>query len=133
MKWNQPRLTWKLDCEPLGCPGLTITFWLNADTDLVNVPSWANIEEEDKRRKAAAKAPDWDNWFYYQVVHSVECIEVPAAYLEGAETDQRITFSNPQEVWEFEHEAGFDPQILQWGLRQYANQRQERLKAASKN
>ena len=36
-------------------------------------------------------------------------------------------------VWDLEHDRGYDPQVLQWALRQYAAQRNERLQAESKN
>ena len=133
MKWNLPRLTWELDCEPLGCPGVKIVFWLNADIEMKNVPSWSKVEGEEKQREALKKAPAWDNWFYYQILHCVDWIVVPAQYLKDAEGETRVTFASAQEVWEFEHAPGFDPQILQWALKQYSAQRQARLQAEAKN
>jgi hypothetical protein len=133
MKWNLPRLTWELDCEPLGYPGLTVVFWLNIDIDTSNVPSWANIEDEETRTKAVREADAWDAWPYFEALHAVESIRIPARYLHEAQGDQEVRFASAKEVWEFEHVPGFDPQILQWAMRQYRAQRQERLKVASKN
>lgn len=132
MKWNLPTLTWTLDCAPLRYPGLEFEFWLNPDIDEDDLPAWSKIENEQEQARARAKAPGWDSLFYYQVARYVREIRVPASLVaEG--TEQVIRFACRKDVWDLEHAGGFDPQILQWALRQYSDQRQERLRAEVKN
>ena len=113
-----PRLTWDLDCEPLGYPGLVFTFWLNPPIDLVS-------DEEPK-----GKEP-WATAFHRNMALVLDRVAIPAEYADGNELVVEI--SGAKALWDLQHEEGFDPQLVLWAAARYQDQRVERLRVAVKN
>ena len=131
MAFKLPKLTWELDCEPLGYPGLTVTLVLNPDLGEYRAP-WADTPEGAERERARRQAPPWESEYYWGLGRVIETVTVPAVYTAGGQ-EETIAVDSARAVYELERARGFDPQILQWALRQYADQRQERLRIERKN
>lgn len=122
MPFTLPRLTWDIDCEPLGYPGLQVTFWLNP-------PVEPEPEPEAEPAPKGKKPQPWEAPFYASLARIIERITVPGAYTESG-VEEVAEVRSSRDVWEFERH---DPQVLTWVLRQYSDQRQERLKVEAKN
>lgn len=133
MKFNLPHLEWDLDCEAFGYPGIVFKFWLNAPEDPPTTPAWLAIEDPVAQNEARKAAPEWDIMFYHSMVHFMDSLTIPQAYIEGATEDKVIEFKSAGDLFDFENSGGFDKQLLLWAWRQYAAQRHERLKIELKN
>lgn len=116
-----PRLTWALDCEPLGYPGLVVTFWLNPP----------RMEDEDLEPKVK-KSGAWDTAFYRSLAIVVDEVQIPAEYTVAGRSEV-VEVPDAKALYELERGEGFDPQILLWAANRYQEQRLERLRAESKN
>ena len=112
-----PELTWELECEALGYPGLVVELVLN--------PSLAEFEP-------VGDGAPWDNEFYWQYGQIVNGVHVPGEYTESGEPEV-IHVMDGEDVYDLERMPGFDPQVLTWAMRQYSRKRQERLEAEVKN
>ena len=112
-----PELTWELDCEPLGYPGLVVELVLNPPID---------------QEEPVAGTEPWDGPFYRQMARIIKGVTVPAAWSSDLQ-EVVLELGTPESIWQLEHDRGFDPQVFQWALRQYAAKRQERLQVESKN
>lgn len=118
-----PELVWELDCEPLGYPGLTVTMVLNPPID---------ADDASASRDASARDAEWDGAFYRQLARIMKAVTIPGEWTDDGQ-ELTVALGDGRAVWDLEHDRGFDPQVLQWALRQYAAQRNERLQAESKN
>ena len=115
-----PKLTWEVDCAPLGYAGLTLTFWLNPSLP----PALPETGE-----KLAGKAPPWETEFYQALGRILLEAHVPAE-LSDKGVEETVELGTAQAVYQFER---VEPQLLIWGFRQYQARREERLKAELKN
>jgi hypothetical protein len=117
MTLKLPKLTWELDCEPLGYPGLVIEMVLN--------PPIVDFVRPEK-------AQPWETEYYVGLSRIIDEVLVPARYTSEGQA-VTIVITGPEDVWVLEHDPGFDPQLLLWVMNRYTNQRQERLRAERKN
>jgi hypothetical protein len=117
-----PQLTTDIDCEPLGYPKLLVTFWLNTDVD----------EEPPEPAKDAPKPPIWEMPYYRTLGRILLRVTVPKEFSDSG-AKEVLEVGNGKALYDLEHMAGFDPQIIQWSLEEYRKQRQERLRAELKN
>ena len=115
-----PRLTWNLDAEPLGYPGLVFTFWLNPPLDVG--------AEEDQ---GFLKKP-WDDPFFHNLSAVLDCVTIPDEYT-GGDGDLVVEIDDAKALWDLQHDQGFDPQLVLWASGCYRAQRVERLQVAAKN
>lgn len=115
-----PRLTWDLDCEPLGYPGIVFTFWLNPPIDI--------IPEE----KPKGKEPWHEDAFHRNLAIVLDSVTIPAEYT-GGDDALVVEMADAKALWDLQHEEGFDPQLVLWASRCYQDQRLERLRTAAKN
>lgn len=140
MAFKLPKLTWDLDCGPLGYPGLVVTFLLNPELGEYKPPEqpWADLRSRGDAGpvregiKVQREAPPWEGEFYWSLARIIEAVRVPAEYTTGGR-EETIPIDSAQAVYELERAPGFDPQVLHWALRQYSAQRQERLRVERKN
>ena len=117
MAFKLPKLETDVDCEPIGYPGLVVTFWLNVTPQDYEPP-------ED--------GEPWETAFYHALGRIVERVTFPAS----------MTDTDEPEVWDIPdgqalyalltHEA-FDQTIILWAQSQYQEQRAARLEASAKN
>ena len=119
MPINLPRLTWDLDCEPLGYPGVVFTFWLNPPLGLAT-------DDEGGRKR-----PEWDTAFHRNMALVLDRVTIPAEYADGEELV--IEIPDAKALWDLQNEAGFDPQLVLWASGCYQDQRAERLRVSAKN
>jgi hypothetical protein len=119
MGLNLPQLTTDIDCKPLGYPGLQVTFWLNTD-----------VGEEPP--EPAKGAPLWEMPYYQTVGRILLRVTVPKEFYDTG-TETVLEVGSGKALYDLEHMAGFDPQIIQWSLEEYRKKRQERLRAELKN
>jgi len=110
-----PRLTWELDCAPIGYPGLGLVFWLNPP-----LPA--------EETQANGKEP-WNTDFYRTLGRILLEAHVPASMSDKG-VEETVELGTAEAGWRLER---LEPQLPVWGLRQYSGQRQERLQAALKN
>ena len=115
-----PRLTWDLDCEPLGYPGVVFTFWLNPPIGLVS-------DENPK-----GKEP-WATAFHRNMSLLLDHVTIPAEYADGEDEDLIVVISDAKALWALQHDKGFDSQLVLWASARYQDQRIERLRTAAKN
>lgn len=116
-----PRLTWDLDSEPLGYPGIVFSFWLN--------PPLAAISEEPPKPK---KGEPWhDDSFHHNLALVLDRVTIPAEYAGG--DDLVVEIPDAKAIWDLQHEEGFDHQLVLWASRRYQDQRLDRLRIAAKN
>ena len=117
MAFKLPKLTTDVDCEPIGYPGLLVTFWLNIVPDNYEAP-------EDGQ--------PWETPLYHTLARMIERITFP----EG------MTDSGEEEVLEIDDKSiydllttpnGFEHAIITWAQSQYQDQRAARLEASAKN
>lgn len=113
-----PRLETAIDCGPLGYPGLRVVFWLNPP-----------IQEDTPPGTATEPG---DGSYYRELGRVLVRVEVPAAFTDSG-GDEVIELGSGRAVRELEHRKDFDPQVLQWAIRRYSEERQERLRAEVKN
>ena len=116
-----PRLTWDLDSEPLGYPGVVFTFWLNPTLDVA----------EEPEKGVLKKREPWDDAFHHNLAAVLDQVTIPAKYAGGEELVVEIP--DAKTLWELQTDAGFDPQLVLWAANRYRDQRAERLQVAAKN
>lgn len=114
-----PHLTWNLDCEALGYPGLVFVLWLNP-------PAQAEPEAP------STKAP-WGHPLYGMLARIIDGVCVPAEYSDTGRAEEIEIGGDGKALYELEQAAGFDPQLLIWVSRQYREQRSRRLDTELKN
>lgn len=117
MEFNLPRLTTDIDCEPIGYPGLRVTFWLNPPRVDYDPPEYGE---------------PWESVYWWGLGRILERLTVPAEY-SGDGAEQVIEIPDGQAVYELVDAPGFDWQIVVWATAQYRQQRQERLRSETKN
>ena len=121
-----PVLETDVDCEPLGYPGLVLTFWLNA----------TNPEEEwlspDERDPPETEPEPWDRLWYVSYGRALLRITIPGKFSDTGKKEV-IEIPDAEAAYELERMPGFDRSIMHWALAQVAEQRTERLEAAVKN
>lgn len=122
------KILWAVDCEPLGYKGLEVVFWLNPP---VVADEEAPEPTKDEGKEKPKRAP-WDNEYYRHLALIVEEVRVPAEHTDSGKAEV-LAVDGPEAAYKLEQGEGSDPQILQWTVRQYSGQRQERLKAELKN
>ena len=115
-----PRLTWDLDCEPLGYPGIVFTFWLNPPLDVAEEP-----------KKGVLKKEPWDDAFFHNMAAVMDQVTVPDEYT--GDGDLVVETPDAKAVWELQTKVFPDPQIVLWASGRYRDQRAERLQVAAKN
>jgi hypothetical protein len=117
MAFKLPRLTTDVDCEPIGYPGLVVTFWLNVTTE-----EWEPPED----------AKDWDTLFYHGLGRMIDRVTFPADMVDGDEPEV-WEIADGKALYDLMAADGFDQAIIIWSQSQYQDQRQERLQAEVKN
>ena len=117
MRFKLPKLTTDVDCEPIGYPGLTVTFWLNPTGETYEPPQ---------------DGEPWESAYWYGLGRTIERVTVPAEMTESGE-EQVIEIPDGKALYELVDAPGFDYQIIIWSLNQYQEQRQARLQAELKN
>ena len=117
MAFKLPRLTTDVDCEPIGYPGLTVTFWMN-----VTAEDW----EPPKDSKP------WETMFYHGLGRIIERVTFPAEMVDGDEPEV-WEIPDGKALYDLIKADGFDQAIVIWSQSQYQDQRQARLEASAKN
>lgn len=117
MAFKLPRLTTDVDCEPIGYPGLLVTFWMN-----VSVEEW----------EAPEKGEPWETLFYHGLGRMIERVTFPEGMTDSGEAEV-VEIPDARALYDLMNAAGFDQTIIIWSQSQYQDQRQARLQAEVKN
>jgi len=134
MAFKLPRLTTDVDCEPIDCPGLVVTFWLNVGYEEWNVP-WAHIEdatEKEKERKRILEERPWETIFYHGLGRIIERITFPPSMTDG-ETAEVIDIPDGEALYNLMTTHDFDQALILWAQSIYQDQRAARMKVEAKN
>ena len=107
-----PKLTTDVDCEPLGYPGMVVTFWLNPSVDDYEPP-----EEGGE---------PWDTPFYHSIGRVMLSVFIPKGEDAPAQT---LKLGTAKALYDLERDPGGDSQLIMWVIQQYSNARDERLQA----
>ena len=129
-----PKLLHNLDCEPLGYPGLTVTFWLNPTYTDHEFP-WDGIEDEKERdtvRRAAIKAEPWIDEYHFLTSRIVEAVTFPAEMTDGGEP-LRVEIPDARAMYDLMTTPGFEQRIMVWAWEQYNRERDDWRQDARKN
>lgn len=127
-----PELTTEVDCEPIGYPGLVVTFVLNLGYEAHAWP-WEADEEADHearalaRREILAERP-WESEFYYGLGRMLKQVTFPGQMTESGAAEV-VALPDGQAVYELMHMPGFEQNIIVWASARYNVEKQERLKA----
>jgi hypothetical protein len=113
-----PEFEHKIDCEPIGYPGITVTVWVNPPKDMEAAPAGGI--------RAALSS---DSGFYRQTARLVRRVVVPGSYGQALD----VTVATAKDLFDLEETPGFDPLIVAWALKQWRERRLEWLEAAAKN
>jgi hypothetical protein len=130
MPFTLPRLTTDVDCAAIGYPDLAVRFWLNPPIEEY-APPWVHIQDAMERRRRQQAEP-WLGEYYHALARQIEAVTVPGAMTADGQ-DEVVTIQDGRSLWELEHRADFDPQILVWATNQYVRLRSERLRIELKN
>ena len=117
MAFKLPKLTTDVDCEPIGYPGLLVTFWMN-----VTAQEWEPPED----------GQPWETVFYHSLGRVVERVTFPAEMTDDGEPEV-WDIPDGKALYELLNAPGFDQTIIIWAQSQYQDQRAARLEASAKN
>ena len=134
MKFKLPKLTTDVDCEPLGYPGLVVTFLLNPGYVDKSFP-WDDIEdvaEQNKARQAITKDRPWEGEFFWGLSRVIESVTFPPEMTESGES-VTVQTDSPKALHALMFSDGFDQNIITWAQEGYQRARQDWLKAEVKN
>ena len=134
MAFKLPVLTYELDCEPIGYPGLVVSLCLNLCLDDYKYP-WAGIEDKEKQAKERRKILDAEPWlseFYYGLGRIVESVTFPEGMTDTGEAEV-LQVPDAKTLYDLLNTPGFDQSIITWATSQYTKHSQDRLKAEAKN
>lgn len=120
-----PRLTWVLECDDFGYPGIAFQFWLNPPIGL--------IPDGEPKGKEPWET-DGDAAFLRNMALVLDRVTFSKQYLVDDDADELVVeIDGARALWELKHDDGFDPQLLMWASARYQDERFERLRVASKN
>jgi len=134
MAFKLPTLTTAIDCEPIGYPGLLVTFRLNQVLEDYEYP-WESIEDEKARVKERAKVLEKEPWrseFYYGLSRMMVSVTFPPEMTDTGRAET-LDITNERAAYELMNTPGFEQAIIIWASQQYQKQRADRLKAEVKN
>jgi hypothetical protein len=117
MAFKLPRLTTDVDCEPIGYPGLVVTFWLNVTSE-----AWESPPD--------GKA--WETLFYHGLGRMIDRVTFPPELTDGDEPEV-WEIPDGKALFDLMNEDGFDQSIIIWAQSIYQDQRAARLEAEAKN
>ena len=117
MAFKLPKLETDVDCEPIGYPGLTVTFWLNIQPDDYEPP-------EDGQ--------PWDTLFYHGLARLVQRVTFPPTFTTSGEVEV-LEIDSAEAMYDLLMDESFEQAIIVWAQGQYQEQRQERMAASVKN
>jgi len=129
-----PVLTHDVDCEPLGYPGLVVTFRLNPGYVEKAFP-WDDIENVEEQNKARAKALETEPWcaeYSWAMSRVIESVTFPADMSEDGKS-YTVGIDSPQAFHELTTTEGFDQNIITWAQSGFQKARQEWLATEVKN
>lgn len=132
MQIKLPVLTREVDCEPIGYPGVVVTYRLNLPYEKHEYP-WDVIKDQKQREQRQAEiledAP-WESEFYYYLSRIVESVTLPA---EVAGEETVIETPDAKAIYDLMFTPGFDQQIIIWSQVEYSKERQTWLESEVKN
>ena len=114
-KW--PELTYDLDMEAIGYPGVTVRLVLNPDP----------LPEGQTFSSTA-----WDTAYYHRQSQVIRRVFVPGEYREDGE-DWTWLSTGAESLWELDHDPDFDSRILMHAASRWAMLRMQELPNARKN
>jgi len=117
MAFQLPKLTTDVDCEPIGYPGLLVTFWLN-----ITPQPWEEPPHPE----------EWERPFYFGVARMIERVTFPPSCTDSGQAEV-VEIPDAKAIYDLFNAPGFDQQIIIWAQSQYQDQRQARLQASVKN
>jgi hypothetical protein len=126
MGFQLPVLETDVDCEPLGYPGLTFTFWLNATNP---EEDWVSPAERDP---PVQKPAEWDRLWYEGLGRVLLRVIIPPK-LSDTGAEEVLEIPDAEAVYELERMPGFDKTLLHWAFARLSDERQERIQVAAKN
>lgn len=119
MRFNLPKLTTDIDCEPIGYPGLTVQFWLNPTSPA-------------ERYSPPDNAEKWESAYWVGLARAIESITIPPSMTDSGKP-LVIPIDSGKTLYNLMDEEGFDWHIVLWAVDRYTDERQERLKTEIKN
>lgn len=116
-KLKLPKLTTRYDCEPIGYPGLEVEFWLNA-------PMIDYEQPKDPKPEETA--------YLVGLAAILEAVHIPSTMTDDGQPVS-IPVPDAAALWELMNRVDFDPQIINWAMRQNQKERSERERLERKN